>query len=833
MNDNKPMHWNDIPKKKISQFKKKPLVSYLLNMASKNFEFSKPVLVLERIYKKNSKLLETNQPLTPHKDLYSLLHNKDLLRLAFRKLSKNKGANTPGPDGITVDNISEAQIEELSNILKNHSFKWSPVRRIMIPKPGKPEKRPLGLPDFHTKMVQEVIRMILEVIYEPEFRFYDSNSGFRPKRDCHHAIRNIRKKAQFADYVIEGDIVGAYNNVNHHTLIEILKLRISDRKFLEFLHDGFRAGIVEDYIFHDSLLGVPQGGICSPILFNIYMHELDKYILNTLQVEIERANESSNVVEITSEYSTLKSRRGRLKEKLSEFQEAIKNNTKRPQIQLYDKVRIIKNHPSYFPNVPFINNITELEQKLINQAASPEKADKNANSTERAQLRRKLTPEQNKYIEQEYVKLMELDIKILTAEMRKTPSLDIDRKRAKIYYHRYADDWTIWVRGNQQLAEWIKTKVATFLKEKLQLELSPTKTAITKLDENKATFLGFEIYFPRNPILRKKNHEGEYYGTSRVRAIQIAPDEARLQKKFITKGFADKSSFKAGKRHVPRELGWLTVLEDHQIIEKYNQFMIGFGTYYIAEINSPSLLGKWHYLIYYSCIKTLAAKHRLSTKSIIKKYGLTDLSIPTSNRRKGFATDIRIAASYLFNNEKKWNVLINYKEFMFLLNKYKETYNKKINTGEEWTVPPIDFSVLHKSNLRTKYKNTSHCSICGSTNRLQNHHIKAIKHSGGRFTGYGGFDRLVASLGRKQITVCFQCHQSIHRGQYRGIGLEDLYDVRSVAPESYIRFDQATKSIGQPQPGQKKSNKDPWREYEVDELRKTYYNKAFKNSFPK
>lgn len=142
------------------------------------------------------------------------------------------------------------------------------------------------------------------------------------------------------------------------------------------------------------------------------------------------------------------------------------------------------------------------------------------------------------------------------------------------------------------------------------------------------------------------------------------------------------------------------------------------------------------------------------------------------------------------DDHTKWATLLNYKEYMWRIKLYRAKYIESLQAYPEnpITTPPIDFMTLHKANLRTSFKLTTACTICGAQSDLQNHHIKPIKHGQGKFTGYKGFDKLVASLGRKQITVCRPCHNSIHSGQYNNIALEDLYDLRLASPESHIRI---------------------------------------------
>lgn len=161
--------WDQIPKEKLGDLPKKEDVSQLIK-ENQTLVKSKPLLVIEAIQKRVAKELEFKQKVSPIANVYDLLCHPDILRIAYAKVNKNKGALTPGSDpNITADSFAEKKIHELSLSLKKRTFKWKPVRRIMIEKPGKTEKRPLGLPDFDDKIVQCAILIILEAAYESEF----------------------------------------------------------------------------------------------------------------------------------------------------------------------------------------------------------------------------------------------------------------------------------------------------------------------------------------------------------------------------------------------------------------------------------------------------------------------------------------------------------------------------------------------------------------------------------------------------------------------------------------------------------------------------------------
>lgn len=207
--------------------------------------------------------------------LYRNLYNKEFYFEAYVKLYKNKASNTKGINEDTIDGMSVKRIEKLIEKLKNQAYQPNPARRTYIPrKNGK--TRPLGIPTFEDKLVQEVVRRLLESIYEPQFSVH--SHGFRPNLSCHTALKEIRNTFTGTRWFIEGDIKGFFDNIDHHVLVSILRRRIHDEKFINLIWKFLRAGYVEDWVFHKTYSGAPQGGIISPLLSNIYLNELDKYV---------------------------------------------------------------------------------------------------------------------------------------------------------------------------------------------------------------------------------------------------------------------------------------------------------------------------------------------------------------------------------------------------------------------------------------------------------------------------------------------------------------------------------------------------------------------------
>lgn len=215
----------------------------------------------------------------PLTNVYRMLYNKNLYLTAYGKLYRNKGAMTRGTTPETVDGMSLAKIDRIIALLRQERYRWTPVRRVHIPK-ASGKTRPLGIPSWSDKLLQEVMRLILNAFYEPQF---DQRShGFRPGRGCHTALSEVQRIWTGTRWFIEGDIAQYYDSIDHDILLTHLRKRIHDNRFLELVRRLLQAGYLEDWQLHKTLSGAPQGGIVSPILANIYLHEFDRFITRTL-----------------------------------------------------------------------------------------------------------------------------------------------------------------------------------------------------------------------------------------------------------------------------------------------------------------------------------------------------------------------------------------------------------------------------------------------------------------------------------------------------------------------------------------------------------------------
>lgn len=224
-------------------------------------------------------------------DLYRLMFKPDYYVIAYEKIKSKPGNLAKGTDGKNIDGFSLKTIEGIIKEMRDESFKFSPARRVLIPKPNG-KTRALGIATTRDKVVQEVIKNILETIYEDTFS--EKSHGFRPNLGCHTALKNIRNEWSGVTWIIEGDIKGFFDNIDHNILINILRKRINDERFINLIRKALNAGFMISKEFKNSLVGTPQGSIVSPILANIYLNEFDEFVNEKIIKEMERGVDKKN-----------------------------------------------------------------------------------------------------------------------------------------------------------------------------------------------------------------------------------------------------------------------------------------------------------------------------------------------------------------------------------------------------------------------------------------------------------------------------------------------------------------------------------------------------------
>ena len=571
--------------------------------------------------------------------LYRYLLRTDIYYVAYQHLYSNKGAGTKGVTDDTADGFSEIYIENIIEALKNEMYQPKPVRRTYIKK-SNGKMRPLGLPVFTDKLRQEAIRMILEAIYEPIFSDY--SHGFRPARSCHTALAQIKKEFTGARWFIEGDIKGCFDNINHAVLAEIINQKIKDARFLKLIRSFLKAGYMEDWKYHETYSGCPQGGIISPILANIYLNELDRHVM-----KIKKEFDVATKARYTPEYTKL----------------------------------------------------VGLRQRLHNKI-------KNSNGIERE-------------------KLIE-EYKTATAQMLKLPAKQCDDK--KIKYVRYADDFLIAVNGNRQDCEKIKQELTEFISTTLKMELSQEKTLITH-SNTPARFLGYDVRVRRDQQIKPK---GKFKTRSMNNKVELSiPFKDKIEKFLFSNGIVKQRSDngKLEPIHRPQLLN----RTDLEIVTIYNAELRGICNYYGLASNFNKLI-YFNYLMEYSCLKTLAGKHRSKVSKIRAMYkdGTGKWAIP-------YETKTGIKKMYFANYADCKG-----KKFTDIVPQTAKNYSHDVTTLE--------------SRLKAKI-----CEVCGcmENDRYEIHHVNKVKN----LKGKSEWEKIMIAKRRKTIVVCHKCHMAIHHGE--------------------------------------------------------------------
>jgi group II intron reverse transcriptase/maturase len=258
----------------------------------------------------------------PLEEVYRQLYNPDLYLRAYAKLYANNGAMTPGTTSETVDAMALTKIKKIIEALREERYRWTPVKRVYIAKKNG-KLRPLGLPSWSDKLLQEVLRQILEAYYEPQMSQH--SHGFRPERGCHSALSEVANTWSGTKWFLEGDISDCFGSLDHEIMLSILRGRIHDNRFLRLIRNLLQAGYLEDWTYHATWSGSPQGGVISPVLSNIYLDKLDKYIeekllptytkggvrrrnprYTAIQRKIEKARKEGKVREVKKLYQQLR-----------------------------------------------------------------------------------------------------------------------------------------------------------------------------------------------------------------------------------------------------------------------------------------------------------------------------------------------------------------------------------------------------------------------------------------------------------------------------------------------------------------------------------------------
>lgn len=742
--------------KKVRKEKRKKLVEQSQGVQS---EMEKSMAKIE-----NLAIQSANDPDRVFDNLMPIVCDENILYQAAGKIGRNKGATTKGPPGDerTVDGFNKELVQEIVGELLRGEFRFRPIRRVYMIKSGKApvtdeqrgeiikiyketgnitseqlkliKARPLGIPSFKDKLVQEAMRLVLNAIYEPVFARLNMNFGFRPAVGCADAINNTEVFAKSMEQVIEGDIKGAFENVEFNKLILILRKKVSDESFLKLILGGLKCGTIYLNFENATELGTAQGSTVSPLLYNVYFHEFEHYLNTDFRKFVEERNKAEARID-------------------------------KPIPKLYKKASYEKTKLDY---KTVVGNLKEAYKNRIKDPLRYETTYK-------------------KFVESRYI------YKRLGDIQGSMPSRSKSRQTIRWWYTRYADDWIFLTNGSRQFAEEVKSKFADWIRDNLMLTVSVEKTNIVDLTKGeKVHFLGYQLGMQGQykNILRGKDKKRirrkaeKWRGSNkyvpvlgakklvfrqRVRnpSLTVAWDRKRVLSRLEENRFIRKVR---GEYRGRSKTEW-TTLEIPEIIQRYNYVMSGYLQYYVPVLTYVEDVQYLHFLLAYSCIHTLAQKLRTTvrkafkkfTKNIVAKYVVKIDKKSEDGVTKSSETENRAA----WLDWKKCQSIIK----GILLDLSKKRAREGIFTSIAIINKTVDEISNVKVNWRTKFKLSMHCAICGSEDGIEYHHIRHV-----RIGQTAGFVQVMRQLNRKQLPCCKPCHAKIHSGQYDGMKLRDLYD---------------------------------------------------------
>jgi group II intron reverse transcriptase/maturase len=561
--------------------------------------------------------------------------------------------------------MSLEKIDAIISALREERYHWQPARHGQIStKSG--EKHPSGIHVWSDKLLQEVIHLLLEAYYDPQFS--DHSHGFRVERGCHTALREIYHVWKGTTWFIEGDISQCFEKLDHDLLLNHLKRDIQDGRFIRLIRELLEAGYLEEWTMKNPLSGVPQGGIISPLLSNILLDALDKFVETTL-------------------------------------------------IPRYTKGEVRKENPEY--------------RRLI------------ARSHDHRQ-RGKLEKARK-----------------LKQRAQQLPSMDVyDPDYRRLRYVRYADDFLLGFIGPRSEAEEIKQEIGRFLQEELKLELSEAKTLITHARTEAAKFLGYEITIIQQDskqVARRTNGKGpETKCRSANGRIGLLVPKYVIEEKcqrYMRDG----------------EVVHRSELEnesDYTIITLYQLEYRGIVNYYRMAYNLHTLKRlKW--VMERSLVKTLAHKLKISVPKVYEKYE-TDLLV-AGRKYKGLQVSI-------LRPEKP--------PLVATWGGIPLTWDSEATLEEK---PPTIYSGQRSELVQRLLANT--CELCGATERLEVHHIRAMKDLHRRpGREKPEWARRMIALKRKTMILCRTCHEDVTYGRPLRRQTIELADVKALQKKARQRY---------------------------------------------
>lgn len=586
--------------------------------------------------------------------LHRLLRSSHLYERAYVKVSRNRGAATPGVDGQGFDGMTLERLAGLARHVAEGTYRPRPVRRVYIPK-GNGKMRPLGIPTVDDRIVQEAARIVLAQVYDPVFSKH--SHGFRAGRSCHTALEEIRNTWTGMKWLIEVDVRGFFDNIDHDILLRLLAKRIDDHLFIGLIEKMLKAGVMDDWTFERTYSGTPQGGVISPLLANIYLHELDEFMAGM--------------------------RVG------------------------FDQGKRRRENPAY----------TRLSRQIADHRAEIDLL--RANGADGAE-----------------VQILLKRIKAITTERLAHPSVDpMDPNFRRLRYCRYADDFLVGVIGSKADAQRIKAEIEAFLRDRLNLAVSPEKTRVSDASKG-SPFLGFHVCaFTLRSAGSMADRPRVGGGSRRVRRrttrgnIKLWVPRSRVyafcrRKKL---GNLDVRNGRARPQFLDSSVA--------EMVIAYNSELRGLANYYAIADGVKSSLDGLELVMFRSLLATIASRQRISRKRAMSNLKLgTDYGVKTMVRGE---PRVQIVWRLKHLNVRPWH----------------QAVVDNFTVGSRLALSPND--IITRLSARE-------CESCGDIDGpFEVHHPNRLKDKrSGPMTSWKQSARR-----RGTIVLCRSCHVSLHGGR--------------------------------------------------------------------
>ena len=711
-------------------------------------------------------------------NLIEVLSDVDFLQGAYQKIKSIQGVIAKGSDSETLDSLDYNWFYTTSKRLLDGSFQFRPARRVMTPKPNKSGKRPFTISNSRDKIVQQAMKMVLEVIYDG--KFLDTSHGFRPSRGCHSALKMIRLNWTGISWFLEFDVEKCYDNINRHRLINILKENIEDQRFLDLVHKLFNAGVVgwKEGLGLGLSKGVSQGSVLSPILSNIYLHKLD--------VEVAK---------ITEEYQKGKKRRlfpdvhnaeRRVYRKkdfkmLSPEQQSAIMSKHRAERKKMEVSMTDWNDPNFI-RVRYVRYVDDFLLGIAGPKELVVKIRDRIMTFLKSDLKLNLTGGEITHIGAGKVKF--LGMMISAVPFSKFPRRfgkrleKIKRVKNKIKLQKEIKDErelkvvrTVLrkaLKGNSKVAnkpdikstvttlrEWVKldhdfskefantyrhffdaiTRTMIFVPDELKEKLEAAKRAVDKWEK--------ELRLPeKEPKKRYKELVGRYD----TLPPQINAPLVDIRTKLRERGIISKSN-------KPRAIGRLIHAPDDMIVNWYKAVGRGLLSYYSCCQNFYKVKDYVDYMVRWSAIHTLAGKHKSSCKKIIMKH-TKDLII---KNEEGFTLASFMSSQEIKTMRRQFRSNVSHDVAEKVLNQIWAKFTRTNFFGAECAVEGCENSKIEWHHVN-------------KLSRMKDHfgNISVVTRKGRRVSGADAFK---VAFNRKQIPLCNMHHIDLHQ---KRISFQDI-----------------------------------------------------------